>query len=158
MEDYKNELWWIQLQNSIEEFDDTKMSDADLKRWNNAKLAGLISAKVGAPSKAGKANTKEQQSAKGKANTKEQQSAKGKANTSESQSSKNKKRKTLGHPPAHKISVYRFDTNEYVGEYKSISECVRVLKPDKGKIDKSAIGRVLSGIYSQHKGYYFKKI
>lgn len=41
MADYKNEQWWIDLQKSLEGFDDSKMSDGKLKQWNTAKLNGL---------------------------------------------------------------------------------------------------------------------
>ena len=41
MEDYKNEQWWIELQKSLEGFDDSKMSDSDLGRWNGCKIGGL---------------------------------------------------------------------------------------------------------------------
>ena len=88
----------------------------------------------------------------GKSNTSESQSNKGKANTSESQSEKNKKRKTFGHPSTTKINVYKADTDEFVAEYTSISECARNMKLDKGNIHK-----VILGLYKQHKGYYFKK-
>jgi hypothetical protein len=42
MEDYKNEQWWIELQKSLEGFDDEspKMTDSDLGRWNGAKIGG----------------------------------------------------------------------------------------------------------------------
>jgi hypothetical protein len=40
MEDYKNEQWWIQLQQSLNGFDDSKMSDSDLGRWNGAIIGG----------------------------------------------------------------------------------------------------------------------
>jgi hypothetical protein len=42
MADYKNEQWWIELQKSLEGFNDNKikMSDSDLGRWNGAKLGG----------------------------------------------------------------------------------------------------------------------
>jgi hypothetical protein len=119
-----------------------------------ASKMAIAAMKVGGPSKGGKANSYESQSAKGKLSALAGGPSKGgKGNTSESQSSKNKQRKTFGHPPVTSIEVYRFDTNDYVGEYKSISECARVLKLDKGSIQKVIIGK-----YSQHKGYYFKKI
>lgn len=43
MADYKNEKWWIELQKSLEGFDEaslTKMTDSDLSRWNGAKIGG----------------------------------------------------------------------------------------------------------------------
>lgn len=40
MEDYKNEQWWIELQQSLNDFDDSKMSDSDLRQWNGAKIGG----------------------------------------------------------------------------------------------------------------------
>jgi hypothetical protein len=40
MEDYKNEQWWIELQKSLDGFDDSTMSDSDLRHWNGAKLGG----------------------------------------------------------------------------------------------------------------------
>jgi hypothetical protein len=42
MADYKNEQWWIDLQKSLEGFDDenSKMTDSDLGRWNGAKIGG----------------------------------------------------------------------------------------------------------------------
>lgn len=101
------------------------------ERIENSSNGGKASAAVGGPSKAGKANT------------------------SESQSEKNRKRKTLGHPPTTSIQVYRFDTNEYVGEYKSISECARILDLDKGNISKLINGIKSAG--SNVKGFYFLK-
>jgi len=40
MADYKNEQWWIDLQKSLEGFNEPLMSDSDLGRWNGAKLGG----------------------------------------------------------------------------------------------------------------------
>jgi hypothetical protein len=40
MQDYKNEQWWIELQKSLDGFDDSKMSDSDLGRWNGSKIGG----------------------------------------------------------------------------------------------------------------------
>jgi hypothetical protein len=40
MEDYKNQKWWIELQKSLENFDDSKMSDSDLGRWNGTLIGG----------------------------------------------------------------------------------------------------------------------
>jgi hypothetical protein len=42
MADYKNEQWWIDLQKSLEGFDNetSKMTDSDLGRWNGAKIGG----------------------------------------------------------------------------------------------------------------------
>jgi hypothetical protein len=41
MADYKNEQWWIDLQKSLEGFNDTtKMTDSDLGRWNGSKIGG----------------------------------------------------------------------------------------------------------------------
>jgi hypothetical protein len=42
MEDYKKEQWWIELQQSLDSFDDSKMSDSDLGRWNGAIIGGRI--------------------------------------------------------------------------------------------------------------------
>jgi hypothetical protein len=41
MEDYKNEQWWIELQKSLEGFDDSKMSDGGLKQFNAQISGGL---------------------------------------------------------------------------------------------------------------------
>lgn len=75
MEDYKNEQWWIELQKSLEDFDDSKMSDSDLKQWNGAKIGGRLggakNAKSGHMSKVGKENgAKNGNSEKSKANAK----------------------------------------------------------------------------------------
>lgn len=43
MADYKNEKWWIELQKSLEGFDENsinKMTDSDLGRWNGTKIGG----------------------------------------------------------------------------------------------------------------------
>jgi hypothetical protein len=42
MADYKNEQWWIELQKSLDGFNDdkVKMSDSDLGRWNGSKVGG----------------------------------------------------------------------------------------------------------------------
>ena len=41
MADYKNEQWWIELQQSLEGFNETtKMTDSDLGRWNGSKIGG----------------------------------------------------------------------------------------------------------------------
>ena len=40
MADYKKEQWWIDLQKSLEGFDEPLMSDSDLGRWNGAKIGG----------------------------------------------------------------------------------------------------------------------
>lgn len=64
MEDYKNEQWWIELQQSLDGFDDSKMSDGKLKQWNALKQGGLTSgrnnAKNGNLSKAGKISATKQ--------------------------------------------------------------------------------------------------
>ena len=64
MEDYKNEQWWIELQKSLEGFDDSKMSDGKLRQWNACKQGGLTSgrknAKNGSLSKAGKISASKQ--------------------------------------------------------------------------------------------------
>ena len=41
MEDYKNEQWWIELQKSLEGFDDSNMSDGQLKQWNTRIQGGV---------------------------------------------------------------------------------------------------------------------
>lgn len=57
MQDYKNEQWWIDLQASLNSFDDSKMSDGKLKQWNSSKIGGSIQGKLnktnGCLSKAG---------------------------------------------------------------------------------------------------------
>ena len=60
MEDYKNEQWWIELQQSLESFDDSKMSDGKLKQWNGGKISGKNNTLNGNISKAGKASGKKQ--------------------------------------------------------------------------------------------------
>jgi hypothetical protein len=41
MEDYKNEQWWIELQQSLDGFDDSKLSDGQLKQWNTRIQGGV---------------------------------------------------------------------------------------------------------------------
>lgn len=53
MEDYKNQQWWIELQKSLEAFDDSKMSDAKLKHWNGSKRGGITNSQNGNLIKAG---------------------------------------------------------------------------------------------------------
>ena len=60
MEDYKNEQWWIELQKSLEDFNDSKMSDGKLKQWNCGKLSGLKQASNGNLSKAGNVSATKQ--------------------------------------------------------------------------------------------------
>lgn len=64
MADYKNEQWWIDLQNSLESFDDSKMSDNQLKHWNGSKRGGFTSGVKnktnGVLSKAGQISAKKQ--------------------------------------------------------------------------------------------------
>jgi hypothetical protein len=43
MEDYKNEQWWIELQEAMKGFDEnsmSKMSDGKLSQWHGAKIGG----------------------------------------------------------------------------------------------------------------------
>jgi hypothetical protein len=65
----------------------------------------------------------------------------------------NKLRKTFGTPEKTKIECYKYDTNELVGIFESISECARQLVLDKGNISK-----VIKGKLKQTNGYIFKKI
>ena len=73
----------------------------------------------------------------------------GKSNTSAEQAKKNSLRKYNGHPPTTSILVFK--DNEFIKEYKSISECARDMNLYKGNI-----GKVLKGKFKQHKGYFFK--
>jgi hypothetical protein len=64
MEDYKNQQWWIELQQSLDGFDDSKISDGKLKQLNAAKLGGITSGRKNATngnlSKAGKVSATKQ--------------------------------------------------------------------------------------------------
>ena len=60
MEAYKNQEWWIELQKSLEGFDDSKMSDAKLKHWNGCKRGGITNSQNGTLSKAGEISATKQ--------------------------------------------------------------------------------------------------
>jgi hypothetical protein len=48
MEDYNKQQWWIELQNAMNAFDDSIMSDGQLKQWNKQKQGGFTSGKKNA--------------------------------------------------------------------------------------------------------------
>ena len=51
------------------------------------------------------------------------------------------------------VKAFCFKTGNFVGKYKTISECANKLK-----LQQSAISRVLNNQYKQTKGYTFKKV
>ena len=180
-----------QLQKLLDEFSQSEIAQTPQWKIDNgdrlramqkeaSKLGGKVGGKVSGrmnvesghlqsiASKGGKANTKEQLSAKGKIGgpktkelgfgihglTDEQRkinaSKGGKNNSREEMSRKNSLRKYKGHPPTTPILVLKDDN--LIKEYKSISECARDMNLDKGNISK-----VVKGNYKQYKGYVFKK-
>jgi hypothetical protein len=70
MADYKNEKWWIDLQKSLEGFDnDTpQMSDKQLSHWNGTKLGGKSAVKSGQLLRAAVNGGKSQGKIRGKIN------------------------------------------------------------------------------------------
>jgi hypothetical protein len=127
MADYKNEQWWIELQKSLEGFnnDRPQMSDKKLSHWNGAKLGGKSAVNSGQLLKAAVNGGKSQGKIRGKINVESGHlnNIRKLAITKEARTKAKANTNYIAIAEKMKKVIYQFDMNgKFVAKFNSVKE------------------------------------